>query len=230
MEVVPRPLKILQLVSGTDVNGALVHCRLLCRQLALRGHEVTVACRDRSWLWSQMDDSQVRMVTCEMNRRPFDDVRRFADWVRREEFDVMHTHMSSAHMFGIILKQLTGIPVVATAHSRHIQPHWHLNDHVIANSEATRRYHRRFNWLNPRRIETVHCFVDTRKFREPEPIIKRAIRRQWRFAPETRVLVVAGDVVPHKGHWYLFQALPELLDRFDDLRVVVVGRFGRRAG
>ena len=77
------------------------------------------------------------------------------------------------------------------------------------------------------RIATIPCFVDLDKFRPPERRIVRGIRRQWRFAADTRVIVVAGDVVPHKGHSYLFRSLPSLVRQFDDLRVVVVGRFKR---
>jgi len=222
-----RRLKILQLVSGTDVNGALTHCRLLARELANLGHHVSIACRQNCWLWNQMEDSQVRMVTCSMKRWPLAELQRFAQWVRREQFDIMHTHMSSAHLFGILLKQMTGIPVVATAHSRHVQPHWRLNDHVIANSTVTARYHRRYNRVRPDRLATIHCFVDTDKFGSIDPVIYRGLRRQWRFTAETRVLMLAGDVVPHKGQWHLFQCLPELVRRFDDLRIVMVGRFKR---
>lgn len=175
-----------------------------------------------------MDDSPVRLVTCRMRRWPLAELYRFANWIRREKFDVIHTHMSSAHMFGVIMKRMTGVPVVATAHSRHIQPHWRLNDHVIANSAATQRYQQRVNLVQSRRISTIHCFVDTCKFCEPDPVIYRGLRRQWHFQPDTRVMVIAGDVVPHKGHLFLFQCLPRLMRRYDDLRLVVVGRFQRR--
>lgn len=227
METASTPLKILQLVSGIDVNGALVHCHLLSDGLARRGHHVTVACRSGSWLWSQLDERPVRLVTCRMNRWPLSQLTRFADWIRRERFDVMHTHMSSAHMYGIIMKRLTGVPVVATAHSRHVQPWWRLNDLIIANSNATRQFHQRVNRVRQDKIVTIHPFIDTDKFCEPEPHMYRAIRRQWRFPAEARVIVVAGDVVPHKGHTWLFQALPELTKAFPDLRVVLVGRFRR---
>ena len=227
MEPVSPPLKILQIVSGTDVNGALVHCRLLSRELSRRGHDVTIACRTESWLWSQLDDCSLRLVTCEMERWPLAGLRRFADWIRRERFDVLHTHMSSAHMFGIIMKRLTGVPVVATAHSRHVQPWWRLNDRVIANSKSTASFQQRINLVNRCQIATINCFVDTTKFREPGKNVYRAIRRQWRFKPDTRVIVIAGAAVPYKGHMYLFQGLPEMIRQIPDLRVVVVGRFKR---
>ena len=222
-----KPLKILQMVSGTVVNGALTHCRLLSGELAKRGHDVTIACRQGSWIWSQADDSSLRLVTCPMKRWPISKVRRFADWVTRESFDVIHTHMSSANLFGVLLKHLTGIPVVATAHCRHVQPHWYFNDLVLANSQATIDFQKRFNRVPDRRIELVPCFIDPRFFNR-NVAAHAALRRQWRFPADAQVIVIAGDVCNHKGHWYLFQALPKLCEQFPRLRVVVVGRFHRR--
>ena len=222
-----KPLKILQLTSGTHVNGALVHCKLLSSHLARRGHQVTIGCRKNSWLWQELAEQPVRVVTCQMKRWPLENLTRFSDWIKRERFDVMHTHMSSAHMFGIIMNRMTGIPVVATAHCRHVQPWWRLNSVVIANSESTYRFQRRINGVPDRQLRKVHPFIDIEKFQPPDLHMYRAMRREWRFPLDTPVIVIAGDVVPHKGHYYLFEALPELSEKFPELRVVVVGRFRR---
>jgi glycosyltransferase involved in cell wall biosynthesis len=220
-------LRILLITSGLDVNGALEHCRLLSRQLSRRGHEVTVLCRRRSWLWKRLDDIPVRVVESDMERWPLTRPLRVAAWARREGFDVMHTHMSRAHMYGIVLRHLTGIPVLATAHCQHLQPHWRANDHVIANSEATRRYLMRVNRVPARKVTTVHCFVDHERFARGDLHSRQGIRRQWRMTLEQPVIGVAGDVVRYKGHRFLFSALPALVREFPDLRMVVVGRFHR---
>ena len=38
-------MNIMEIVSGTRVNGAILHCLLLSRELARRGHRVTLVCR-----------------------------------------------------------------------------------------------------------------------------------------------------------------------------------------
>ena len=220
-------LNVLQIISGLDVNGALEHCRLLSRQLCRQGNNVTILCRRGSWLWKHVDDIPVRVVECDMNRWPLSDVWRMARWVTAQKFDVMHTHMSRAHMYGIMLRGLTGIPVVATAHSQHFQPHWYLNDFVIANSTSTLRFQRNVNRISKNKSRMVHCFVDVERFTQVDEHWRRGIRNQWRVGSDQRVIGIIGDVVPYKGHRTLFRALPQLVSKFPDLKLVVTGRFKR---
>ena len=184
-------------------------------------------CRKDSWITNELDTRSIRIVSSELNRWPIRELVNSAKWIRRERFDVIHTHMSRAHTYGILLKCLTGIPVVATAHNRHPQLHWPLNDYVIANSDATRRFHCRVNRVRKSKVNTIHCFIDLASFENVNPLARLGIRREWKFAGNRPVIGVVGDVTPRKGHWYLFNALPELIKRFPDLGMVVVGRFHR---
>jgi len=109
-------MKILQLVSGRQINGAIMHCLLLSEQLAHRGHDVTVMCLRNSWMWRQLPDSSVKRVACNMKRWP-SDLSFARTLIRKGQFDLMHSHLSRAHFFGVIQRQLTGVPCVATAQS-----------------------------------------------------------------------------------------------------------------
>lgn len=221
-------LKILQITSGLEVNGALEHCRLLSRQLARHGHSVTIALRRGSWLWKHVDQLPVQMIECDMNRWPLTDLARMADWVKSHGFDVMHTHMSRAHLYGILLRQMSGVPVVATSHAQYYQPHWYFNDHVIANSESTLRHQRRYNLVPRSRSTRIHCFVDLERLSAVDAHWRTGMRNQWHVDGAQKVIGIVGDVVPYKGHIFLFRALPELVRRFPGLRVIVVGRFHRK--
>ena len=147
-------MHVMEIVSGRRPNGAIVHCQILSRELVRRGHRVTVVCRRGAWIGEQLESDcvGVEIVESELDRWPFDELRRVAAIVGEREVDVVHTHMSRAHAFGALLRWFGGVPSVATAHCRHIQLHWMLNDYVIAASEATRRYHRRYNLVGSRRI------------------------------------------------------------------------------
>lgn len=219
-------MRILQLNSGREVNGALVHTYLLVRQLVDLGHEVSVLCRPGFWLWDKLDGLPIERIGSLMNRR-WSEIRRVANIVREREIDVLHTHMSRAHMFGILLKVLTGVPCVATAHHRHLQLHWRWNDFVIANSEATRRYQIRVNRVPDSRIRTVYCSSDLSRFESVSPAIRKSTRRELGIRDDRPLIGVVGEVVPRKGHIHLFRALPRILEAFPNARLAILGRFKR---
>lgn len=218
-------MKVLQVVSGREINGALVYCQLLTHRLLEAGHEPILVCRHRSWITRQ--GLPVRIIESDLRRFPFDDLREIWDLIKQEKIDVIHTHMSRAHTFGVLLKWLTNVPVIATAHNRYIQLHWRFNDFVIANSLATERYHQRYNLVPANRIRTVYCFVDEQRFSQAAERVRQKIRRELRYEGNEYLLGVVGEVIERKGQWFLAQALPELLRRIPDLRVLLVGRYHR---
>ena len=219
-------MKILQMVSGTHVNGALMYCYLLSKQLADRGHDVTVMCRRQSWIWDKLQDTSVKRIACDMKRR-LPQVRFAKAFIRDQQIDVCHTHMSRAHFFGVIMRHVTKIPCVATAHACHFQLHWPFNDFVIANSEDTLRYHRNINRVPKDRLKTIYCFSDLDKFIRSEESAAEKIRKQYRVKPDDFLLGVVGDVIPRKGQKLLLESLPRLLTTHPNVKLAIVGRFLR---
>ena len=220
------PVRILEINSGREVNGALVHTYLLVQQLIALGHEVTVLCRRGFWLWDKLDGLPVERIHSLMERR-VGEIRRVAAIVRQRRIDVLHTHMSRAHMFGILLRTLTGVPCVATAHNRHFQLHWKWNDYVIANSDATRQFQIRVNRVPADRIRTVYCFSDLSRFQTIRPETRLATRREMGIVDDRPLLGVVGEVVKRKGHVYLFQALPQIAEAFPQFQLAILGRSKR---
>lgn len=218
-------LRILQVISGREINGALTYCKYLAEMLTRRGHEVTILCRENCWLEEEGVEG-VRFVNCEMNRKP-GDVSRIQKWVQANQIDVIHTHMSRAHAFGVLLKLVTGVPVIATAHNRSFQLHWRLNDYVIANSQATMDYQRRVNRVSPANIEKVLCFTDLARFDDVKTRDVRRVHRQLRLSGDEFVVGCVGEVIKRKGQLYLFQALKRIAATVPNFRLVMLGRFRR---
>ncbi len=204
----------------------MVHTDLLVRQLVELGHEVTVLCRPGYWLWDKLDGLPIERIGSIMHRR-LSEIRRVAAIVRERRIDVMHTHMSRAHMFGILLKVATGVPCVATAHHRHLQLHWRWNNFVIANSEATRQFQIRVNRVPASRIRTVYCSSDLERFESVVPAMRKSTRRELGIVDDRPLLGVIGEVVPRKGHIHLFRALPRIAAAFPDFKLAILGRFKR---
>ena len=221
-------LKILQVISGREVNGALVYCKLLSEILASRGHQLSILTRPKSWMLDQHYSQDIHLFESSLARFPLTQLRRISRWIRENNIDVIHTHMTRGHSFGVLLKMMTGVPVIATAHSRHFQLHWTFNDFVIANSTATRDYHLRVNRIPADRMETVHACTDLERFANVTRRDVNIVRRELGFKPDDIVMGVVGEVVARKGQQFLFDALPRILRSVPNLKLVVLGRFHRR--
>ncbi|MGH2522291.1 MAG: glycosyltransferase, partial [Anaerolineales bacterium] len=56
-------------------------------------------------------------------RRLLDPVRfvRLVNFLRRERFDVLHTHLAYANLLGVLAGQFAGVPVVSTLHNVQVE-------------------------------------------------------------------------------------------------------------
>ena len=218
-------MKILQIISGREINGALTYCKFLSEMLVGRGHEVTILCRKNCWI-QRAGIAGVKFINSELHRKP-SDIGRIRNWAQHEGIDLIHTHMSRAHAFGVLLKLTSGIPVVATAHNRSFQIHWRLNDYVIANSQATMNYQKRVNRVLDSNIEKVLCFTDLQRFKEVMHRDVRRVRRQLRVNDDALLCGCVGEVVKRKGQIYLFQALKRIVSEVPNFKLIMLGRFRR---
>ena len=218
-------LKILQIISGRDVNGAVMYCKFLSEQMQRFGHQVTVLCRPNVWIQQNLSPS-IEVFESDLSRRPLE-LRRVAKWIREQEFDVMHTHMSSAHFFGVVMRLMTRTPVVATAHQCSLQLHWWMNHHVIANSKSTANFQRRINRVPTSKLSTIYCFTDLDRFLNTTPKSVSVVQKEMQVNKDDFVVGMVGDVIPRKGHQYLFEAIEQIVAAVPNFKLVLVGRFSQ---
>lgn len=216
-------MNITQITSGGGVDGASRHCMMLTRELARRGHQLTLVCRPGAWIGQQLQAEGIDVVFSDLRRWPVDELRRVAAVCRARGTNVIHTHMSRAHFFGVLLRRFSGLPCVATAHNRLLQLHWMLNDQVIACSESTRRFHRRFNLVGRQRIVTIHNFIDFERFANVPDTARREIRREFGLSDNGLLVGEIGNVCRRKGQIHLVRAMPTVLAQFPQTRLVFVG-------
>ena len=182
-----------------------------------------MVCRPRAWIGDQAPAYGIQVIRSDLHRWPFDELRRISRFVRQEKIDVIHTHTSRSNFFGVLVRWLTGVPSVATAHSCHIQLHWMFNDWVIAVSESTRRYQRRYNLVRASRIETIYNAVDPAHLVAAPPETRLLMRQSLGYDAATPLLGVVGNVIPRKGLIHLIRAMPRILAAAPAARLLVVG-------
>jgi glycosyltransferase involved in cell wall biosynthesis len=216
-------MNILEVVSGRGVNGAVMHSLLLSRELAARGHRVTLVCRPEAWIAQELRGAPVDVVHSDLHRWPADELRRIAALASDRAIDVAHTHMSRAHFFGTLLKWFCDIPVVATAHNRRIQPHWMFNDRVIAVSDAVRRFQHTFNRVDDARLHVIAPFVDVHRFAPPPPEARRVARWRLGVDDDRPIVGAVGSLFKEKRIVDLVRAFAAAASAVPEARLVLIG-------
>jgi glycosyltransferase involved in cell wall biosynthesis len=209
-------MNIMQIASGSRISGAVTYCLGLTRELAARGHRVTLLCKAGAWIGQQVEalgieTLGIEVIHSDLCRWRWGELRRVANLARARDIDVLQTHVASAHNFGAALRLLFGIPCVATAQARRIQLHWRMHDYVIACSEATRRFHRFANLVPGSRIVTAPNFIEPAPYLSVTPAERAATRAALGIGTYVPLIGLVGKLSPRKGQIDLVRALPRIL-------------------
>uniref|UniRef100_Q07PS8 Glycosyl transferase, group 1 n=1 Tax=Rhodopseudomonas palustris (strain BisA53) TaxID=316055 RepID=Q07PS8_RHOP5 len=217
-----RPLRIAILTSGTGVNGVGVHCALLVRFLLSRGHQVLLLHRPGAWIADQPGLENAERFVTSFKRSPRELVRVTR---RLNQFapDVLHTHMSSAHTYGMLARILSRRPVVATAHSTSLQLHWWFNNRVIATSPDAQRHHIQVNRVRRAAMRMIPSFIDTTRFPVITAAERAAARETLGLSQDDFLIGCVGDICERKRQIDMVRALALVLPREPSARLLLVG-------
>ena len=202
-------MRIAELVSARVMNGAARHCVALSEALAARGHEVLLLHRPELDL--PPSPAGVTPLATDFRRGPTA-LAALGRRLKEARVEVIHTHMSSAHFHGALLRAFWGVPTVGAAHARHFQPHWLFNDRVIAPSRSTAAYHLRINRVPPSKMRVIPNFIDPAASPEPSAERRAAARAQLGLNPGVLVIGSVADITQGKRPSNLVLAARPLLE------------------
>jgi len=194
-------MRILEAVSQTGRNGAMIYARRIIPLLRARGHDVWLAARADSWI-ARETAGEATLIETDFSRWPLTELKRVANICRTERIEVTHSHLTRASNFCLLLRLLHGIPAVAHAHSHQFQPHWYFQKRVIAVSHETLRRHRWRGAAWGRRGQVLHNFVDVERF-APATAIQGGgldpLRAACGIPADVPVVLQVGEINPRKG-------------------------------
>ena len=214
-------MRIAQFISARVMNGAARHCLAFSAALTARGHEVTVF--HRPDLREALGGTAAVRFEITDFRRSLRELDRIARRLAASGTQVIHTHMSSAHTLGAVLRAWRGVPTVATAHSRHFQLHWRFNDRVIAPARSTAAFHRRVNRIPASRLVVIPNFVDADAFAPASPGRCAESRRALGLAPDALVIGSVADIIALKRPSDLVSAARGVLGGPDEAVLLLAG-------
>jgi glycosyltransferase involved in cell wall biosynthesis len=158
---------------------------------------------------------------------------RLAGFLRRERFDVVHTHDLWTNLMGVLAARMAGVPAIVSSRRDLAHFDWYqggkrnwlrriqnLSGVVLANAKPIRDALIAEDGFAPEKLRVIHNGVDTQK-------IRRGRRDRERLFPGTQnqtLVVLVGNMHSDvKGHPWLIAAAPVVLQEFPQTRFVFAG-------
>jgi glycosyltransferase involved in cell wall biosynthesis len=157
--------------------------------------------------------------------------------IRAKGVAVLHTHEFFMNTLGLMASWLTGVPLVATVHGRNYYSDrarrriayrlvGRFAGRLVTVSEANKRFLAERVGIPPRRVQVIPngVPVDGRA----SSVALSALRESLGLNQHHPVIGTVGSLYPVKGHRYLIDAAPFVLERFPQAIFVIVGQGGLR--
>ncbi|MFE3072705.1 glycosyltransferase [Streptomyces sp. NPDC059247] len=232
-------MKVLHVITGLGIGGAEQQLRLLLRHLPVQSRVVTLTNPGAVAEGIEADGTPVTDLGMAGNR-DLGALPRLAGIVRRGRYDLVHTHLYRACVYGRAAARLAGVRrIVATEHSlgetqiegRPLSAGTRalylaserLGTSTVAVSASVAR--RLADWGVPRdRIRVVPNGIETDRFAFDADARRRA-RRALGIPGDAHVVGGVGRLAPGKRFDLLVRAVAEV----PDARLLLVGDGERRA-
>ncbi len=224
-------MKIVHVDSHIPWRGGEQQVLYLSRYLRHRGHQSLIVCQPHSVLYQRAWEAGVPTRPLRM-RHEGDVVAawQLGTYLRRQQVGILHMHTPHAHMLGLMasmmasgVKQVVSRRVDFAPRPNRLSRWKYMRPAVryLAVSEAVRRV-LIGDGVPAHRVQTVHSGIDLQRFDavpEAAPL----------FAAGTRVVGSVGHLAGHKGHRFLLEALPRVVQAEPKVGLVIAGTGALRA-
>jgi len=224
----PRP-RLLQLLATGGTGGAQESYTGLLLRLDRARYEVRALSLSRGHAVQRLRRLGVEV---EVIDAPDDEaaVRELAAYLRREEIDLVHAHMYRAEVVGTRAALAAGTAVImATVHSSRVRSPEDVAalaaltpamDRLIVPSQAI-AHKVRAEGRGAARFSVVPNGVDLARFALPAGPC--TLRDEYAIPCEEVLIGVVARLEPEKGHRYLIEAMPGLLERAPRTWLAIIG-------
>lgn len=156
----------------------------------------------------------------------------FKRLLRQERVDLIHAHEFDANVQGAFVAALSGIPLVATVHGknyfweklrRRLAYRWvSRRATMVAVSQNLKEFIIEKVGISPDRLRVVYNGVDALPYCEEADV--NQFRRELGLPENDQIVGVVGNLYPVKGHQYLIEGIPAVLQKCPNTSFVFAGR------
>lgn len=242
-------IKVLHIITRLDRGGSSENTLLTCLGLDEQRYEVTLmAGETKNPLLSLIGEAKrtgVRFVfipNLVRDIHPLKDILaliKITKVLRKEAFDIVHTHSSKAGLLGRLAAKLAAVPIIIYA------PHGHIfygyfnplltkifvaieklaarfTDKIITLSEKGKKEQIKFKIAPDEKFVGIHSGVRFDNFSSVSRD-RKAKRKELTLPADSLLIGTVGRLVPIKGQRYLIEAMAYLKDAIPNLILLFVG-------
>lgn len=227
--------KVLHIQKVAGIAGSENHLLTLLPQLREYGYElrmlVLAAPEDRPGAFIKQMHSHgivTNVIPMRGNIAPFL-VIRLAYYIRRHNFNLIHTHLFHADLYGTLAARLAGVQsVVSTKHG--FDPWrrgmWYgfldrriafLQEHIIVISKAIGQWLSEVEGLPKSKMRVVHYAIDVDGFRADTP------SKKFSSIMSQPIIGIVSRLIHQKGVQVLIEALGICIEKYPETSLVIVG-------
>lgn len=220
---------VLHVETGMHLYGGALQVFYLLRGLAEAGWRNVLVCSEGSAIAEAAAGFVTRVHAVPMSGDlDFKFIGRLRDIVRAEAPDLIHLHSRrGADVLGGIAARLEKVPVVLSRRVDNPEPKWvarlkyRLFDQVVTISNGIRDV-LLSEGVPPDKVVCVHSAVDAERYR---PGGDRAwFDREFGLAADDQAVGMVAQLIPRKGHRYLLNVVPRILQSCPNARFLLFGK------
>ena len=215
--------------------------------LQKEGYEVSSVCSPGK-LVNDIEKRNIKVKTIKFKRKLFSPISDLISLVRlffyfkKEKFDIVHTHTPKAGFIGQIAAKMAGVPIIIhTNHGFYFQKKdpWLKRNLFILVEKTAAMCSDLILSVNKEDIETavgekicslekikyLGGWVNLEKF-NPHRFSEKFIikeKKQFGINPDSKIIGIVARMVKEKGYLDLFKAFKNILDKFPNTVLLVVG-------
>ncbi|MFE7060649.1 glycosyltransferase family 4 protein [Sutcliffiella sp. NPDC057660] len=226
-------MKILHLNAGAETGGGMVHILALLN--GLNKDEFILGVMEKGKMYEEAKKKGINVKHfSQASRYDLSIIKQIADYIVKENIDILHTHGPRANLMGYIIKKISKVKWIVTVHSdprddflgsgikgkiftkinmltlRNV-------DHYFAISDRFKEMLIQFK-INEKRITTIYNGID---FNLDIPIT--VTRQRMGYSNNDFILLMVARLHPVKGHKEAFQAISNLITTYPNIRLLLVG-------
>jgi len=219
--VADSSLSILQVITSARYSGAERVVAYLSAALRDSGHRVVVACKPNATVQYELEQRAVAVrplgISGKLNLLA---AGRIAKLARQMDADIIHTHLSTASLWGAVAARRLGIPSLAHVHALNTKYWYLLADAIVTPSQGVRQHLIR-QGVRPDRVHVVYNGIPAHRFTNLKP--PERLYQELDFSPQQPVIGVVAHLSAKKGHRHLLAAIAMLKRRYPQIVCLIIG-------